>query len=79
MELNHTNQHETENYLNMMDERITLTLNNLLHDQSITALQWARMKPNRSNARLDSLYFLPDTRRVRHIIDLSLSFSIYCI
>jgi hypothetical protein len=66
-ELNRTNQDDVEKYLNIMDQRITLTLNNLLHDRSITASQRVKMEVNRSSRkrqRLDSLYFLPNIRRV---------------
>jgi hypothetical protein len=44
MELNETNQQDIEKHLNNMDKRITFTLNNLLHDQSITLSQWKKMK-----------------------------------
>ena len=70
VELDSTNQHCMDTHLNNMDKRITCMLNNLLQDQSITFSQWQQMKIERLGSRLDSLYFLPDTRRVRPTIDL---------
>jgi len=71
MKLNETNQDDCmEKYLDKIDQQITSTLTNLLSDQSITLLQWHQMKVNRQQSeirrqrRLNSLYFLPDTRRV---------------
>jgi hypothetical protein len=54
MELNETNQQDIEKHLNNRDKRITFTLNNLLHDQSITLSQWKKMKDNPSGRRFDS-------------------------
>ncbi len=67
MELNNTNQHYIKKHLNKINKRITLTLNNLLENQSITSSQWERMQVKQQSRRrrqLASLYFLPNTRRV---------------
>ena len=72
VELDSTNRDYLDTHLNNVDERISCTLNDLLHHQSITFSQWQQMKVERLASRLDSLYFLPDTRRVRHTVDLSL-------
>ena len=75
VELDNTNGHCIDICLNDMDERVRCTLNTLLYDQSITFSQWRKMRVDRLDSRLDSLYFLPNTRRVRTLIDLSLSNS----
>ena len=75
VELDNTNRHCIDICLNGMDERVRCTLNTLLYDQSITFSQWRKMRVDRLESRLDSLYFLPNTRRVRALIDLSLSNS----
>lgn len=66
MELESTDHDRTDNHLKAIDERVTSTLNQLSDDQSITWSQWRKMRVSRSRSRLDSLYFLPNTRRVRH-------------
>ncbi|CAF2890422.1 unnamed protein product [Rotaria sp. Silwood2] len=64
MEFNYTNQYNIEEeYLNIMDKRITFILNNLLNNQSITLLQRKKMKANLNGRRLNSLHFLPNTRK----------------
>ena len=75
VELDSTHQQYLDTHLNNVDERISCTLNHLLQDQSITFSQWQQMKVERCASRLDSLYFLPDTRRVRHTVDLFLFIS----
>ena len=75
VELDNTNRHCIDTCLNDMDERVKCTLNTLLLDQSITFSQWRQMRVDRLDSRLDSLYFLPNTRRVRPLIDLFLSNS----
>ena len=75
MELDTSNRHCIDTSLNDMDKRVRCTLNTLLHDRSITFSQWQQMKVDRLESRLDSLYFLPNTRRVRALTDLSLSNS----
>ena len=67
MELDNTNRHCIATYLTDMDARVACSLNQLLHDQSITVLQWQQMKVELRESRLDSLYFRPNTRRVRHM------------
>jgi hypothetical protein len=74
-ELDNTNRHYIDVCLNTMDERVACSLNQLLHDRSITFSQWQQMKVDRLDSRLDSLYFLPNTRRVRALTNLSLSNS----
>jgi hypothetical protein len=75
-ELDSTDQDCIGTYLNTVDERVTCSLNQLLHDRSITFSQWQQMKVDRLESQLDSLYFLPNTRRVRHRIDSLYSFSL---
>lgn len=72
MELDNINQHCIDTSLNNMDERVTSTLNRLLHDQSITFSQWQEMIADQLESLLDSLYFQPNTRRVRPMINLFL-------
>ena len=75
VELDSTNRDDLDTPLNNVHERITCTLNTLLQDQSITFSQWQQMKVERPASRLDTLYFRPDTRRVRHPVDLFLFIS----
>ncbi|CAF4059560.1 unnamed protein product, partial [Rotaria sp. Silwood2] len=63
VELNVTDQHYIEIILNSIDHHITDKLNNLCHDKLISYSQWEKLNANRSTNRLDTLYFLPDTRR----------------
>jgi hypothetical protein len=77
VELDNTNRHCIDICLNGMDEQVRCTLNTLLYDQSITFSQWRKMRVDRHESRLDSLYFLPNTRRVRTLADLSWSNSFY--
>ena len=80
MEVQCTNQHDIEEHLNNMHQQIIYTLNNLLHDRSITLLQWKRMKPDQSERKVDSLYFLPDTRKVKYLRSFPLIYIlIFCI
>jgi hypothetical protein len=72
MELDKTKQHCIDTCLNNTDERVTCTLNRLLHDQSITFSQWQEMRVDRLDSRLDSLYFLPNTSRVSPMTNLFL-------
>ena len=73
MELDTSNRHCTDTSLNDIDDRVRWTLNTLLHDQSITFSQWQEMSVDRLESRLDSHYFLPNTRRVRPLSDLFMS------
>ena len=73
MELTRTDHDHIDQHLKSIDERITSALNQLLDDRSITRAQWQRMRASRSRSRMDCLYFLPDTRQVRSMINLSLS------
>jgi hypothetical protein len=75
VKLDSTNRDYLDTHLNNVDERITCTLNTLLQDQSIRFSQRQQMKVERPASRVDSLYFLPDTRRVRHTVDLFLFIS----
>ncbi|CAF2890491.1 unnamed protein product [Rotaria sp. Silwood2] len=63
MELNDTNQHHIEEVLNKMDNEITTKLNLLFDDKLISHAQWQKLSMYRLNTRLNTLYFLPDTRR----------------
>ncbi|CAF4700802.1 unnamed protein product, partial [Rotaria sp. Silwood2] len=63
MELNVTDQHYIEIIFNSIDHHITDKLNNLCHDKLISYSQWEKLNANRSTNRLDTLCFLPDTRR----------------
>ena len=72
MNSNETNQYYTNKYLNDINQRITTVLNTLLHDQWITYRQWQKMIEHHFKGTFDSLYFLPDTRKVGHIIYLVL-------
>jgi hypothetical protein len=77
VELGSAHWHGIDTCLNEMDERVRCTLNTLWHDRSITFSQWQEMRVDRLNSRLDSLYFLPNTRRVRPLIDLLLSIRFF--
>ena len=77
--LDENNQHYIGKYLDCLDQRITLTLDSLLHDKLITSSQWKKMKVYRDKGRLDSLYFLPETRRVSHRISITTFVSIMYI
>ena len=72
MALDKTKQRCIDTCLNNMDERVTCKLSRLLHDQSITFAQWQEMRVDRLESRLDSLYFLPNTRRVSPMTNLFL-------
>ena len=77
MELNDSNQHFIEKVVKRMDKRITLTLDKLLAAQLITFSHYNKMKINQSKRRLDTLYFLPDTRRVSLQMYFAIFFSTF--
>ena len=53
-----------KNTLMDIDYQITTKLNELFHDKMITYSQWQTMIINRPTSQFDTLYFLPNTRRV---------------
>jgi hypothetical protein len=77
MTLNDSNQHLIEKVVKRMDKRITLTLDKLLAAQLITSAHYNTMKVNPSKRRLDTLYFLPDTRRVSLNVNVAIVFSTF--
>ena len=77
MILNDSNQHFIEKVVKRMDKRITLTLDKLLAAQLITSAHYNTMKVNPAKRRLDTLYLLPDTRRVSLNVNVAIVFSIF--
>ena len=64
--------------LDTIFKQVKITLDNLLQNQSITAMQYEEMKISRDKVRLDFLFFLPDTRYVSVVIFFSIVlFDIY--
>ena len=47
-----------------IDYQITTKLNELFHDKMIIYSHWQTMIISRSTSQFDTLYFLPNTRRV---------------
>lgn len=63
-ELDPTDKHNIDIIMKYIDNQITTKLNTMLHDKLITMQQWKKLITNPSTSRLDTLYFLPDTRQV---------------
>ena len=79
MEFNNKNLHHLDRILKHIEETMITTLNQLFHDKLITETQWQRLLVKRTNSRLDTLYFLPDTRQVTIANELFLIIFSYLI
>jgi NurA-like 5'-3' nuclease len=69
-ELNGTNPDRVKKRLDTIIEQMKTIFDDLLQHQSMTAMQYEEMKVSRETARLDYLFFLPDTRQVSVVMFL---------
>lgn len=67
-ELPQTNSTCVQQYLDMIVKEMTILLNDLLSSHSINDSQFRQMNVERSEVRMDYLFFLPDLRQVSYVV-----------